>query len=75
MALQNRIASCDICSSQSIELLANAGWPGWAIIKGIGAVAPKPNEPLRSENTETYLCPGCSSATSAFLTKLQETKQ
>ena len=70
--LQNRIASCDICCSEQQEARMGEGWPGWAIINGIGATAPVEGIPLSNQNLETYLCPLCVSRVSNYLTGLQE---
>lgn len=72
MSLQQRIASCDICGHEQQELRVGTGWPGWAIVQGVGAREPKKDTPLDSINTETYLCPECTDILSRFMTSMQE---
>ena len=72
MSLQNRIASCDVCGTTESEHLFGTGWPGWAIVNGIGAVEPTPDEPIANKHTECYLCPVCREKVSNFIDQMQE---
>ena len=71
MPLNNRKATCDICNIEEEEKTMNTGWPGWAIIQGIGAVEPAVGESVQNKHLETYICPECREVVSSFLTRLQ----
>ena len=72
MPLENRKATCDICHHSEREERFGTGWPNWVIVQGIGAVAPKPDEPIDNKHTEMYICPTHKQDLAGVLNRMQE---
>jgi len=66
-----RTIKCDVCGELESEKEYGAGWPGWAIISGIAAVAPRKDESLTDANMKFMLCKEHAKITSDFLSDMQ----
>lgn len=75
MSLQNRIATCDVCGCSCEEIRFGVGFPGWAVINGIGACAPEPGQPQEQKHTQLYLCPDHKEVVSGFIDQLQRLQE
>lgn len=75
MALEHRKATCDICGFTQAETQYGAGWTGWVIVNGIGAVEQVDGEILDNKHLETYVCPDHVEAMTQFITDMQEGNQ
>lgn len=72
MPQNNRTISCDVCGYSEEEEDFGTGFPGWAIIKGIGACGPEEGQPVKNMNMETVLCPQCKNEIALFIDNMQE---